>query len=170
MNVMDVIKTRRSIRKYSSKLIEKEKIEKILEAGRLSPSAANRQPWHFLVITAKELKTRLSEAYSSEWFVSAPVILIVCADPNAAWCRSDGEDYWKVDAAIAMQSMILEAWEGGLGTCWIAAFKEDPVKQILEIPPHIRVVAMTPLGYPDEEKGEVTDRKLRNEIVHFDGW
>ena len=123
MNVMDVIKTRRSIRKYSSKLVEKEKIEKILEAGRLSPSAANRQPWHFLVITDKELKTRLSEAYSSEWFVSAPVILIVCADPNVAWCRNDGEDYWKVDAAIAMQSMILEAWEEELGTCWIAAFK-----------------------------------------------
>jgi nitroreductase len=170
MDVVSVIRTRRSIRKYKSKQIEKDKIERILEAGRLSPSAANIQPWHFIIVTDSELRSKLREAYSSDWFVNAPAILIVCANPNEAWCRSDGEEYWKVDAAIAMQSMILQAWEEGLGTCWIAAFKESPVKKILSIPENIRVVAMTPIGYPDQEKGEVVNRKLRSEIAHFDGW
>ncbi len=167
---MDAIKTRRSIRKYKSRMVEDEKLEGVLEAGRLSPSAANKQPWHFIVVTDRELKSRLREAYDEEWFDSAPVILIVCADPSVAWVRSDGEEYWKVDAAIAMQSMVLQAWEEGLGTCWIAAFKGPPVKQILSIPGNIRVVAMTPLGYPDVIKGGVEDRKTKDEIIHFEGW
>ena len=170
MDVMKVIRTRRSIRKYKSRTIEEKKIEKILEAGMLSPSAANRQPWHFIIVTDKELKSRLREAYDKEWFVLAPTILIVCADPQEAWSRMDGEEYWKVDAAIAMQNMILQAWEEGLGTCWIAGFNEPPVKQILKIPEHIRVVAMTPIGYPDEEKGEVINRKAKSEVFHSEEW
>jgi len=90
--------------------------------------------------------------------------------PGEAWVRSDGEEYWKVDLAIAMQDLILEAWEQELGTCWIGAFREEEVKRILGIPDEVRVVALTPLGYPAEEKGPVTQRKPLKEIISYNHW
>ena len=170
MQVFEAIRTRRSIRQYSSKPVEKDKLLKVLEAVRLSPSATNRQPWSFIVVTKPELKEKLREAYNRDWFVSAPVIIVACAHPDKAWVRSDGEEYWKVDVAIAMQDLILAAWEQGLGTCWIGAFREEEVKKALQIPDDVRVVAMTPLGYPAEEKGPVSNRKPLEEIIHYDGW
>jgi len=170
MDVFDAIRTRRSIRKYLNKPIEQEKLSKILEAARLSPSAANRQPWKFIVVTDPKVKEELRAAYDRDWFVSAPVIIVACALPGEAWVRSDGEEYWKVDLAIAMQDLILEAWEQGLGTCWIGAFREEEVKRILGIPDEVRVVALTPLGYPAEEKGPVTQRKPLKEIISHNHW
>ncbi|RJS84900.1 nitroreductase [Candidatus Bathyarchaeota archaeon] len=170
MNVFDAIRTRRSIRKYLNKPVEREKLSKILEAARLSPSAANRQPWRFIVVTDQKIKEELRAAYDEDWFVSAPVIIVGCALPSEAWVRSDGEEYWKVDLAIAMQNLILEAWELGLGTCWIGAFREDEVKRILGIPDEVRVVALASLGYPAEEKGSVTKRKPLEEIVSYNYW
>jgi len=170
MDVFDAIRTRRSIRKYLNKPIEQEKLSKILEAARLSPSAANRQPWKFIVVTDPKVKEELRAAYDRDWFVSAPVIIVACALPGEAWVRSDGEEYWKVDLAIAMQDLILEAWEQELGTCWIGAFREEEVKRILGIPDEVRVVALTPLGYPAEEKGPVTQRKPLKEIISYNHW
>ncbi|MEM3737293.1 MAG: nitroreductase family protein [Candidatus Bathyarchaeia archaeon] len=170
MDVSKAIRLRRSIRKYKPQPVEGEKLMRILEAGRLAPSARNRQPWHLVVVTDPATRGRLYHSYAKDWFVSAPVILVVCADPEVAWVRADGEEYWKVDAAIALQNMILAATEEGLGTCWVADFKESLVKEILGIPSNIRVVAMTPLGYPDEEKGEVTDRKPLTMILHREHW
>ncbi|RLI12644.1 nitroreductase [Candidatus Bathyarchaeota archaeon] len=170
MNVFDAIRTRRSIRKYLNKPVEREKLSKILEAARLSPSAANCQPWRFIVVTDQKIKEELRAAYDEDWFVSAPVIIVGCALPSEAWVRSDGEEYWKVDLAIAMQNLILEAWDLGLGTCWIGAFREDEVKRILGIPDEARVVALAPLGYPAEEKDPVTKRKPLEEIVSYNYW
>ncbi|MEM3506303.1 MAG: nitroreductase family protein [Candidatus Bathyarchaeia archaeon] len=170
MEVFEAIKTRRSIRKYKPIMVEKEKLFKVLEAGRLAPSAVNKQPWHFIVVTDAKIKNELRKAYDKTWFVEAPVIIVACADPNEAWKRVDGTEYWMVDVAISMHQMVLCAAEEGLGTCWIAAFNEEAVKKALGIPKDIRVVAMTPLGYPDEFKGEVTDRKPLNSIVHFEHW
>ena len=102
MDVFEAIKTRRSIRKYQNKPVEQEKLSKVLEAARLSPSAANRQPWRFIVVTDPEVKEKLRAAYNRDWFISAPVIIVGCALPHKAWVRSDGEEYWKVDLAIAM--------------------------------------------------------------------
>ena len=150
--------------------MEKEKLTKILEAARLSPSANNNQPWHFVVVADKETRERLFPAYNREWFVTAPVRIVACATPSEAWSRQDGEEYWKVDVAIAMQSMVLVAHELGLGTCWIAAFKEEKVKEVLGIPDETRLIAMTPLGYPIEEKQPVSERKPMEEIVHYDRW
>ncbi|MDW8045203.1 MAG: nitroreductase family protein [Nitrososphaerota archaeon] len=169
MNVLDVIKMRRSIRRYKPDPVEREKLVSVLEAARLAPSARNMQPWHFIV-TKPEVKEKLRMAYNREWFIKAPVIIVACADPSRAWVRADGEEYWKVDVAIALQNLVLKATEEGLGTCWIAAFDEKAVKEVLNIPPHIRVVAMTPLGYPDEARGPVTDRKSLEEIVHYESW
>ncbi|MGQ9630010.1 MAG: nitroreductase family protein [bacterium] len=170
MNVHEVIRRRRSIRKYKSREVEREKLDRVLEAGRLSPSAANRQPWHFIVVTDPKVRESLRAAYNRDWFVGAPAIIVACADPKGAWVRADGQEYWGVDVAIALQSMVLAATEEGLGTCWIAAFDEKAAVEALKIPPGIRVVAMTPLGYPDEEKGEVTNRKAMGEILHWNVW
>ena len=170
LDVFEAARTRRSIRKYQEKPVETEKLMKILEAARLSPSANNNQPWHFIAVTDETVRKKLLPAYNSAWFVNAPAIIVACATPSKGWSRQDGEDYWKVDVAIAMQTMVLVAHELGLGTCWIAAFKENKVKEALGIPKEVRVIAMTPVGYPAEQKGPVTKRKTENEIVHLDHW
>jgi nitroreductase len=170
MEFYEVVSRRRSIRAYKPDPVEEDKLFRILEAARLAPSAANRQPWHFIVVRDPQKREQLRKAYDRDWFVKAPVIIVACADPTKAWRRRDGEEYWKVDVAIAMEHLVLAAANEGLGTCWIGAFDEKAVKEVLGIPEHIRVVAMTPLGYPAEEKGPVTDRKPLEEIVHYDGW
>jgi nitroreductase len=150
--------------------VEKEKLTTVLEAGRLSPSAVNQQPWHFIAVTDKAARESLLPAYNHKWFVNAPAIIVACALPNEAWSRQDREEYWKVDVAIAMQSMVLVARELGLGTCWVGAFNEDEVKKALGIPKEVRVVALTPLGYAAEQKDPVIDRKPFDEVVHYDRW
>ncbi len=170
MDLLEVFKKRRSIRKYKAAPIEKEKLFRVLEAGRLAPSAANKQPWYFIVVDNEEVKKKLFNAYPSEWFIKAPAIIVACADPSLAWKRKDGEEYWKVDLAIAIEHIVLQAYSEGLGTCWVCAFNESEAKKALNIPEGIRVVAMIPIGYPDEEKGEVTNRKQLKEIVFMNSW
>jgi len=170
MNVFDAIRKRRSIRKYKETGVEQEKLNTVLEAARLAPSATNKQPWAFIVVTDPHVKEQLRSSYDEEWFIKAPVIIVGCAVPDQAWRRNDGEEYWMVDVAIAMQNIVLAATELGLGTCWIADFDEKAAKEALRIPEDVRVVAMTPLGYPDEEKGPVMGRKPLNSIVHYNQW
>jgi len=170
MEVFKIIRKRRSIRLYEKKPVEKEKLNRILEAVRLAPSADNKQPWRFIVVTDDKVKEKLRAAYDEEWFITAPVIIIGCAVPKEAWVRMDGQEYWMVDVAIAMQNMILTATELGLGTCWIADFDEEATRKALKLPSNTRVVAMTPLGYPAEEKRPVRNRKPLTEIVHYEHW
>jgi nitroreductase len=172
LEVLEAIKKRRSIRKFQTKPVENEKINLVLEAARLSPSASNQQPYHFIVITKPEAKESLRAAYepNRQWLMQAPAIIVACANPKESWRRNDGEEYWKVDTAIAMQNLVLASTELGLGTCWISVFNEKEAKKALNIPKDIRVVAMTPLGYPDEALGPVTDRKPLNQIVHYEKW
>jgi len=170
VDLFKLIKKRRSIRRYKKDPVEKEKLDKVLEVARLAPSAANKQPWRFIVVMDPEVKESLRASYNSEWFVHAPVIIVACAVPEEAWRRADGEEYWKVDVAIAMQNLVLASTKLGLGTCWIADFDEGAAKKALSIPEHVRVVAMTPLGYPAIEKGPVTDRKPLDKIIHHDKW
>lgn len=170
MDVFEAIRTRRSTRKYKPDAVENEKLSRILEAVRLSPSAANKQPWHFIVVTDPEKKEKLRQAYNRDWFVSAPLIIVACGNPEDAWVRGDGEEYWKVDVAIAFQNLVLAAHAEGFGSCWIGAFNERAVKSALEIPGEIKVLAMTPLGVPAEEKGPVSDRKSLEKILHYNGW
>ena len=162
------IKRRRSIRKYKDDPVEKEKLLKVLEATRLAPSAMNRQPYEFLITSDTKTIERISSACNQKW--DAPTIIVVCAFPNKAWVRDDGEEYWKADAAAAMTILSLQACAEGLGTCWIAAFKEEEIKKILKIKNESRVVAMTPLGYPAEKKKAVSNRKSLDEIVHYNQW
>ncbi len=170
MDVLEAVKNRRSIRTYLDKPVEEERLLRVLEAGRLSPSAANFQPWDFVLVQDAAAKARLSSAYTRQWFIKAPVTIAVCATPAKGWRRSDGEEFWKIDAAIAMQSMVLAATAEGLGTCWIGAFDEEKAKAALSIPQGVRVVAMTPLGYAAESIGQATNRKSMDEILHRDHW
>jgi nitroreductase len=170
LDVFEAIKTRRSIRSYQNRPVEQEKLDRILHSAQLSPSAVNFQPWSFIVVKDQVAKNRLSEAYPRPWFAKAPIIIVTCADPEKAWKRNDGEEFWKIDAAIAMQDIVLTATSEGLGTCWIGAFDEKKAKEALCIPENVRVVAMTPLGYSAEEKGKASERKPLTEIVHNDQW
>jgi len=170
LDVLDTLKARRSIRSFQDRPIEEQKILKILEAARLSPSAVNLQPWDFIVVKDPTAKDQLYEAYSRAWFVKAPIIIVVCVAPQRAWRRSDGEEFWKIDGAITGQSMVLTAASEGLGTCWVGAFDEKKCKDALGIPHEVRVVAMIPVGYPAESKGPVSERKPITEIIHYNRW
>ncbi len=166
VDVMEAIRTRRSIRKYKPDPVPEDVLREVLEAARLAPSAGNRQPWLFVVVRDPQLKEKLKEAYGAEWFYTAPVIICACGYPDRAWTRFDGKNYVDVDVTIAMDHLILAAWEKGLGTCWIGAFDPEKVKQILELPEGAEPIAMTPLGYPDEQP-EARPRKSLEEICIF---
>jgi nitroreductase len=170
LDVFELIRVRRSIRAYKDQPVEKEKLDRILEAARLAPSAHNNQPCHIIVVSDAATKESLGKAYSGEWLMQAPIIIVVCAVPADAWIRSDGEEYWKADAAIAMQNMVLTATELGLGTCWIAMFDEAIAKKALNVPDDVRVVVMTPLGYSAQQKEPVTNRKPLTELIHNNKW
>lgn len=169
MDVLSALESRRSIRRYSEKPVEEEKINKVLEAARLSPSASNMQNWKFIVVRDSGKRQKLMEAAYSQAFVGqAPVILVACGtDPDSI--MKCGQYRYSVDLSIATSYMILEAHELGLGTCWLGRFDENTVKEILGIPDRVRVVSMTPLGYPDE-KPEAKPRKKLDEIVFYDGY
>ena len=167
MDVYETIQKRRSIRKYTKQPVENEKIQKVLDAARLGPSAANIQPCHLIVVSDPGT---LKEAYKAEWFQQAPMAIVVCASEKSSWRRSDGLNYWVVDAAIAMKNIVLVATELGLGTCWIGAFDEGKLRKALNIPKDYKIVAMTPIGYAGEQKEPATDRKPLDAILHKDKW
>ncbi len=149
MSALDVIITRRSIRKYEDKQIPKKVLDQILEAGRQSPSAVNLQPYRFVVVTDPEIKKQMKGIFS-RFIADAPVILVGCANTKA---RLTGK-WAEVDASIAMQNMVIAAWSMGVGSCWIGSFNEDKTKELLEIPEDYKIVALITLGYPAESPEE----------------
>ncbi|HHW40531.1 MAG TPA: nitroreductase [Syntrophomonadaceae bacterium] len=167
MDVFSAIQARRSIRAYSAREVEEEKLNRVLEAGRLAPSANNRQDWKFIVVRDRETRKRLVEAAGGQQFLgTAPVVLVVCGtEPEKVMMC--GQPAYAIDASIALSFMILEACELGLGTCWLGHFDENRVKEILGIPPGVRVVAMTPLGYPAESPA-ARPRKSLDEVVSYE--
>ncbi len=166
MDVLSAIKERRSIRKYSSKPVEDEKLVKVLEAARLSPSAKNQQNWRFIVVKNSEIRKKLTEAIGQSFVGEAPIILVNCGTEPESVMRG-GQPRYTVDLSIATSYMILEAYEQGLGTCWLGSYDEDKVKDILDIPNEVRVVAITPLGYPEESPSQ-RPRKELEEIISYD--
>ena len=165
MDFFEVIKNRRSIRKYQDKSVEKEKLQKVLEAARLAPSAMNRQPYQLFVVTSKAVLAKLDSACNQRW--EAPIMIVMVSSPKEAWVRDDGEEFWKADAAIAMNQVSLAAFAEGLGTCWIAAFKENEVKEILGVASDSRIPFLSPLGYPAENKGPIKNRKTIDSLVRY---
>jgi nitroreductase len=167
MDVQQAIRTRRSIRHYQSQPVEPEKLTQVLEAARLAPSASNQQNWKFIVVRDPQIRQRLADACPGQSFVGeAPVILVCCGtDPDAVMLC--GQHRYTIDLAIATTCMILQAHELGLGTCWLGRFDETRFKAILGIPDPVRVVAVTPLGYPAEAPA-ARPRKSLDEIVCYE--
>ncbi len=148
MDFQELIRARYSVRAYRSDPVEEEKLARILEAARLAPTAANRQPFRIAVIKTKGRETELRRIYGREWFTQAPLVLAVCTVLGESWVRNcDGWNAAEVDAAIAMTHIVLAAAEEGLGTCWIAAFDPQAAREVLRLPSEFVPSAFTPLGY-----------------------
>jgi nitroreductase len=170
MNVMDAIKTRKSVRAYLAKPVEDEKLNAVLEAARLAPSAANRQEWRFVIVRERETRKELAAAAGGQAFVAeAPVVIVACAETDGHVMRC-GQLCYPIDVAIALDHMSLAAVDLGLGSCWIGLFDENKVKEILHIPDAIRVVELMPLGYPSDPSVIAKNRLPLDRIVKYEDW
>lgn len=183
MEVMEAIKTRRSIRKYKAAPVDDKSIEFVLEAARWAPSWKNTQCWRFIVVRDTKIKAELADTLwskspsvrnlSTDAIREAPVVIVACAEPGRSGYRegkvaTDKGDYWYMfDVALAMQNLVLAAYSLGLGTVYIGGFDAKKAACILNVPPGFCVVSMTLLGYPNEEPS-ITPRKELSEIVFYD--
>lgn len=169
-NFLELAKKRYSVRSYLDRPVEEEKLNYILECGRVAPSAANYQPWHIIVARDAELRNELAATYNRDWFRQAPILLVICGDHATGWKRSDGKDHTDIDVAIIVDHMTLAAAEQGLGTCWICNFDAKACARILNLPPVLEPVAYLPIGYParePEDQARHLTRKSLEEIVTF---
>lgn len=156
MSLIDFILNRRSIRRYEKKEIPKEVLVQILEAGRQAPSAVNKQPIHFVIATDSEIKKGFSNFLFNRFINDAPAVIVGCADVNSLLTGK-----WAVvDMTIALENMVIAAWTLGVGSCWIGAFDEDKVKELLKIPSKWKVVALVTLGYPAEQPKQRKKKKF----------
>ena len=151
MNVYEAIRTRRSVRRYSPRPIPESTLTRLRDALRLAPSACNFQPWRFIFVTDQKLRAELGQAARQQAFIAqAPLIVVACGFPDRAYKSMGGHgNSVDIDVAIALDHLTLAAVAEGLGTCWIGAFDEQAVKRLLEIPQEAKVVALTPLGFPE---------------------
>lgn len=184
MDIFEVIRTRRSIRRFKDKPVEDEKIRTLLEALRQSPSWSNLQCWRLIVVRDKITREKISNlSYVESFFAplgykanpsrkgiaEAPVVIIACADPSQSGVLWD-QPFYMTDIGIAAQNLMLAAHALGLGTVFVGVFKEEKLRDLLNIPQNIRIVGIFPIGYPLEEKTEGPPRKPLDEIVFYEGW
>jgi len=161
MSLIDAVLSRRSVRRYEPKEIPKDVLDKILEAGRQAPSAANKQPWHFIVLTDSEIKKELSKGLFNRFIKDAPVTIVGCAHKDLIAGK------WSiVSTTIALQNMVVAAWAIGVGSCWIGDFNEEKAKRLLSIPENWNIIALVSFGYP-AEKPQPRKKKPVKEIVGF---
>ena len=151
MTFLELAKKRYSARGYIGKPVEKEKLIQILEAGRVAPSACNLQPLYLIVVQDEAKRVEIASTYYRKWLIQSPVIIVICGDHSISWRRADSKDHCDIDAAIAIDHLTLAATELGLVTCWICQFDSMKCHEILNLPRHIEIVALLPLGYPVDE-------------------
>jgi len=169
MEFSQLISSRYSVRAYKPVPVEEEKLQRVLEAARLAPTASNRQPFKLIVIPTAGREEELRKIYNKEWFVQAPYVICACAMPDEAWVRQgDQENYFMVDIGIVFDHLILAATELGLGTCWIAAFDHQAAREVLELSPEYVPVVFTPLGYPDKPPHDKRRKPLEVLVEHLD--
>ena len=170
-NFLNLVKKRYSVRNFLQDQVEEQKLQYILECGRLAPSAANFQPWHVIVVRDPEVKRKLALTYNRSWFATAPIVLVICGNHQQAWKRADGKDHTDVDVSIIIDHMTLAAAEQDLGTCWVCNFDAALCKSALDLPEHVEPIAYLPLGYPavsTDDNSRHLIRKSMNEIVSYD--
>lgn len=165
MDYFELIESRYSVRAYSNRPVEEEKLRRVLRAGQVAPTAANMQPFRILLRETGGCKDDLGRLYHRDWFCQAPLLVGVCSVPSEAWVRRDGKNYADVDATIAMDHMILAAAALGLGTCWIAAFDPVVARRLFDLPDGMEPLAFTPLGYPADEAPEQRPRKALTDLI-----
>ena len=169
MEYADLIKSRYSVRAYKPDPVDQDTLEQVLDAARLAPTAAHRQPVQLVVIHTAGRETELQRIYGREWFVQAPLVICACGVMEGTWVRRDGKSYNDVDVAIVMDHVILAAANVGLGTCWIGAFDADAAREVLGLPAGVEPIAFTPLGFPaDAPRPKV--RKALSELVRYERW
>lgn len=173
MNGMDVytaISTRKSIRAFQDRDVPERILTRLLEAARLAPSAGNRQEWRFVIVRNPEMRKQLAQAARRQKFVGeAPVVIACCAETDGH-VMSCGQPCYPIDVAIAIDHITLCATAEGLGTCWIGAFDEEKVKEILNIPPQIHVVELLPVGYPQDPTALKKYRFPLEKIIKYERW
>ncbi len=169
MEFLELVEKRYSVRAYKPDDVEDEKLQAVLEAARLAPTAANYQPFQVIVIHTKGRENELNRIYPAKWFVQPPLLLCVCAVRDEAWTRRDGKIFVDIDATIVMDHIILASTSIGLGTCWIGAFDATAAKKVLNLPEDVEPVVFTPLGYPADEPG-TKNRKELSELVRYEHW
>jgi nitroreductase len=170
MEFSELIAARYSVREYRPDPVEDEKLKVVLEAARLAPTAANRQPVQLVVMHTAGREEEIGRIYRRPWFVQAPLVIAVCAISSLAWVReSDRFNARMIDAAIVMDHLILAATDLGLGTCWIAAFNVEAARSVLQLPDEAEPVIFTPLGYPADQPGPKT-RKPLQDLVRYEHW
>ena len=155
MEVFEAIRKRHSVRSYLPDVVPSGKLERILEAARLAPSAGNIQPWHFIVVTDQQKRKELSKGRYAKFLVESPVVLVGCGDKKAS------PNWHAIDTTIAMQNMVLTATSEGLSTCWIGSFNNNQVKRLLRIPERFNVIALLALGYRRETM------EFTSKVLHF---
>ena len=169
MDFSSLIETRYSVRSYKPDPIDDQKLQQVLEAARLAPTATNNQAFQLLVIHTKGREEELQRVYSRSFFTDAPIVVCACGIPAENWVRKDGKNYNDVDVAIAMDHLILAATNEGLGTCWIGAFDAQAAKEVLGLPEGVEPIAFTPLGYAADEP-KTKQRKDLSELVRYERW
>jgi len=170
MEYSKLIAERYSVRAYRPDPVENEKLQAVLEAARLAPTAANRQPFQLIVMHTAGREEEIARIYRRPWFVQAPLVIAVCAISSQAWVReSDRFNARLIDAAIVADHLILAAADLGLGTCWVAAFNVDVARNVLRLPEEAEPVIFTPLGYPADQPSPKT-RKPLADLVRYEHW
>jgi len=171
MTFLDLVRRRYSARAYRPDPVPDDLLAAVLEAGRLAPTAANKQPFRIIVVQTHGRESELRRIYDRDWFVQAPLVLCVCAVRAEAWRRTmhDGRSHADVDAAIVMDHLILAAADLGLGTCWIAAFDPDAAREVLAIPEDAEPMLFTPLGFAADAP-RPKERRPLEELVRYERW
>jgi nitroreductase len=170
MDFSELIQQRYSVRAYRPLPVEDEKLQRILEAARLAPTAANRQAFQIIVIHTAGREAELKRIYKADFFTQAPIILGAIGVPAKNWIRRDQRNYNDLDVGIVMDHLVLAATNQGLGTCWIGAFDPDEARKVLGLPAEVEPIAFTPLGYAADQGPAKKQRKPLSELVRYEHW
>lgn len=167
MSLLQLLSKRYSVRAYKPDEVEHEKLQLVLEAARLAPTACNRQPFRIIVVKTAGRAEELKKIYAKDWFVQPPYILGIVWVKGTEWVRrSDQKPYGDLDAGIVFDHLVLEAADQGLGTCWVGAFDPEAARSVLQMEPNWEPLAFTPLGYPVEEPVRKIRKPLADLVVY----
>ncbi len=160
MEFLDLVRERYSCRRYQPVSVEQEKLDYIMECVRLAPSAVNRQPWKFRIVSSEAERADLCQCYAHRWFATAPVVIIASILHDEEWVRADGKHHGDIDLAIAVEHLCLAATEQGLATCWVCNFDADRCRQLFSLPDNEEAAVLIPLGYAADEAREKKRKPL----------